>query len=204
MIRRIGKAITSCASLARFGLDALRDLNQTPTEDQRESRLKDRRRRQQKLDRPSPRPCGHPILEAGAWSHSPWRRSTSQAVFPGRCGLTTTVVFVRQNAGVAWKASAKARSTNRTPGGSWPTDEKQPVLSRPISSSPGDPVAPARAAAADRHVVADESTAAVDPDRWPAHETCAVLLPPLAEGHLTRSLFGAILRRLTALSVPAG
>ena len=26
----------------------------------------------------------------------------------------------------------------------------------------------------------------------------------LAEGHLTRSLFGAILRRLTALSVPAG
>jgi len=26
----------------------------------------------------------------------------------------------------------------------------------------------------------------------------------LAEGHLTRTLFGAILRRLTALSVPAG
>jgi hypothetical protein len=65
-------------------------------------------------------------------------------------------------------------------------------------------VAPTRAAKADRYMVADEPAAAADPDgcRLVKHARYYWLL--LAEGHLTRSLFGAILWRLTALSVPAG
>ncbi len=41
---------------------------------------------------------------------------------------------------------------------------------------PGEPLAPARAAETDRHVVVDEPAAAVDEDGRPACETCAVLL----------------------------
>ncbi len=69
---------------------------------------------------------------------------------------------------------------------------------------PGEPMAAARAAEADRHLVADESAAATDEDggRLVKHARYYWLL--LAERHLTRSLFGAILRRLEALSVPAG
>src|SRR6516225_2753069 len=41
---------------------------------------------------------------------------------------------------------------------------------------PGEPLAPARAAEADRHLVADELAATPDEDRWPPRETRALLL----------------------------
>ena len=68
----------------------------------------------------------------------------------------------------------------------------------------GEPLAAARAAEADRHVVANEPAATADPDGWPTRETRAVLLAPAGGRHLTRRLFGAIVQRLETLSVPAG
>ena len=51
--------------------------------------------------------------------------------------------------------------------------------------------------AAGHALVAHESPAA-------AGEACQVLLALLAEGHLTRRLFGDMLRRIWALPVPRG
>jgi Transposase DDE domain group 1 len=50
----------------------------------------------------------------------------------------------------------------------------------------GEPLAAARAAEADRHVVANEPAATADPDGWPTRETRAVLLAP-AGGRLPMS-----------------
>ncbi len=65
-------------------------------------------------------------------------------------------------------------------------------------------MAAARGAEEDRHLVADESAARLmkTGGRLIKHARYYWLL--LAEGHLTRRLFGAMLRQLVAQSLPAG
>jgi len=53
-------------------------------------------------------------------------------------------------------------------------------------------------------LVADESPAAAGEDRGPAGKARRYYWLLLAEGHLTRRLFGDMLRRIWALPVPAG
>src|SRR2546426_6663068 len=49
-------------------------------------------------------------------------------------------------------------------------------MAEPDRLQPRDPLAAARGADADRHLVADESAATADENGWPAREACAVLL----------------------------
>jgi hypothetical protein len=53
-------------------------------------------------------------------------------------------------------------------------------------------------------VVADEPPAAVGEDRGRLIKHARYYWLLLAEGHLTRRLFGAMLRRIEALPAPAG
>jgi|SRR3989475_2051084 len=66
----------------------------------------------------------------------------------------------------------------------------------------GQPVATASVAEEDWELVADELAAAAGEDGRSAGETCALLLALLAEGHLSRRLFGSMLRMIAALPLP--
>lgn len=74
---------------------------------------------------------------------------------------------------------------------------------KPGISQLGEPVAAPGAAEKDRELVADEFAAAVGQDgRLIKRARYFWLL--LTEGHLTRRLFGAMVRRIAALPVPTG
>ena len=60
------------------------------------------------------------------------------------------------------------------------------------------------AAGAGRHLVADQSPAAPRQDGRAACDTARYYWLLLAESHLTRRLFGSMLRRIWALPVPTG
>ena len=78
------------------------------------------------------------------------------------------------------------------------------VVLLPLSRSCSCSCAQTRPAATDQALVADKSPAAAGQDggRLVKHARYYWLL--LAEGHLTRRLFGDMLRRIWALPVPAG
>jgi hypothetical protein len=69
-----------------------------------------------------------------------------------------------------------------------------------------NPFAMAVAGAADagRHLVAYQLAATGGKERRTAHQTCALLLVAFDRGHLTRRLFGSMLRRIAALPSPPG
>ena len=68
----------------------------------------------------------------------------------------------------------------------------------------GEFVAAAGAAQANRELVADQLAAAAGEDRWTAGEHARYYWLFLAEGHLTRRRFGAMLGRIALLRIPAG
>ena len=70
-----------------------------------------------------------------------------------------------------------------------------------LAYNPGEFVAAAGVTQANRELVADQLAAAAGEDRWTAGQTCALLL---AEGHLTRRRFGAMLGRIALLPLQAG
>jgi hypothetical protein len=78
------------------------------------------------------------------------------------------------------------------------------ALAEPDRLQPREFVATAGAARADQEMVTNQLAAAVGEDRRTAHPTCALLLLLLAESHLTRRLFVGMLRKIAALSSPAG
>jgi Transposase DDE domain group 1 len=82
--------------------------------------------------------------------------------------------------------------------------ERSPLATEPARVQLGESVAAARAADADRHVVADQPPTAPRQDGWAADQARPVPRLLLAESHLTRRLFGSMLRRIWALPVPAG
>jgi len=68
---------------------------------------------------------------------------------------------------------------------------------------PWESVASAGAAATDWELVADQLATEAGEDGWSTGETCYYWLR-LAESHLTRRLFRAMLGRIAALPLPAG
>ena len=69
---------------------------------------------------------------------------------------------------------------------------------------PGEPVAAAGTAEEDRELVADEFAATVGEDRRTTGKHARYYWLLLAEGHLNRRRFAAMLRRIFMLPVPAG
>src|ERR1022692_4212645 len=69
---------------------------------------------------------------------------------------------------------------------------------------PRQPMAAAGAAEDDRELVADEFAATAGENGRAIGEACPYYWLMLAESHLTRRLFGGMVRRLDALGVPAG
>jgi hypothetical protein len=65
-------------------------------------------------------------------------------------------------------------------------------------------LAAAGAAEADRRLVADQLAATAGEDRRQAGQARAVLLADAGRSHLTRRLFGAMVRRIAALPGPTG
>src|SRR2546426_254616 len=68
----------------------------------------------------------------------------------------------------------------------------------------GQPVATASVAEEDWELVADELAAAAGEDGRSACETCALLLAFAGRRHLSRRLFGSMLRMIAALPLPDG
>ena len=60
------------------------------------------------------------------------------------------------------------------------------------------------AAAEDRPLVADECASAAREDRWPFGQTRPLLLADAGGESSARRLFGSMVRRIAALSLPAG
>src|ERR1035437_6149474 len=79
-----------------------------------------------------------------------------------------------------------------------------PAAAERARLQPREPLAAAGAAGADRHLVADQPPAALvkTGGRLVKHARYYWLF--LAESHLTRRLFGAMLQRIWALPVPMG
>ena len=70
---------------------------------------------------------------------------------------------------------------------------------------PGESVATAGVAEPDRQLVVDAPAAAIGEDGWPIGQARPVLYwLLLAESHLTKRLFGAMVGRIAALPVPTG
>src|ERR1019366_3747618 len=89
------------------------------------------------------------------------------------------------------KSRRDACSAGSVPG------ERGPAPAERAGVQPRESLAAAGAADADRHLVADQSPAAPRQDGWAAGQARPVLLwLLLAESHLTRRLFGSMLRRI--------
>jgi hypothetical protein len=117
----------------------------------------------------------------------------------GACGASLVAGIGREAVDPGRQASRRgdAAELPSVPG------ERGAAMAERDRPQPGKPLAAARAAEANQHLVADESAATARENGWPVGQTRPVLVA-LAKGYLTRTRFGAILRRLTALSVPAG
>ena len=82
--------------------------------------------------------------------------------------------------------------------------ERGSAPARGAGLQPGQPLAQTGSAATDQALVAHESPAAAGEDRGRLVKHARYYWLLLAEGHLTRRLFGDMLRRIWALPVPAG
>ena len=94
--------------------------------------------------------------------------------------------------------------------------ERSAPLAEPDRLQLGKPLAAAGAAEEDRELVADQFAATAGEDGRETDQACAVLLADgrgaswllslglLAESHLTRRLFGSMVRRIEALAVATG
>ena len=82
--------------------------------------------------------------------------------------------------------------------------ERGPAAAERARLQPGQPVAAAGPAGAHRAPVIGQSPAAPGQDGWRLVKHARYYWLLLAEGHLTRRLFGTMLQRIWALPVPAG